>query len=90
MFFTCPPTLLTRHVSMLAKLGFKSMSFLDRTKIEARFPETDQVERLIFYSRLRGCSYITQPGAPKIAFFKITIKVPSTYVKTTPTCFCSM
>ena len=59
MFFTCPPTLLTRHVSMLAKLGFKSMSFLDRTKIEARFPETDQVERLIFYSKLRGCLYIT-------------------------------
>ena len=31
---------ITRHVRMLAKLGLRSMSFLERTRIEARFPES--------------------------------------------------
>ena len=30
---------ITKQVRMLAKLGFRSMSFLERTRIDARFPE---------------------------------------------------
>ena len=32
-------TNITKQVRMLAKLGLRSMSFLERTRIEARFPE---------------------------------------------------
>ena len=75
MFFTCPPTLLTRHVSMLAKLGFKSMSFLDRTKIEARFPETDQVKRLIFIQNLGDVHILRRNLGPlKLRFSKLPSK----------------
>ena len=51
----------TKQVRMLAKLGFKSMSFRDRTRIDARFPRNFYLEFLksvLTFGKFRLLAYV--------------------------------